>query len=76
VAVHPEGLAQGTTLHRAAAFLTLHGPLTLSVKPKSAVGWFWALLEMLGRCMEDPQPVSRAVRRGDPAYIEHTTERG
>jgi len=54
----------------------VHGPLTLSVKPKSAVGWFWALLEMLGGCMEDPQPVSRAVRRGDPAYIEHTTERG
>jgi cyclohexadieny/prephenate dehydrogenase len=35
-----------------------------------------ALLEMLGRFMEDAQAMSRAVRWGDGAYIEDKVERG
>jgi cyclohexadieny/prephenate dehydrogenase len=35
-----------------------------------------ALLEMLARCMEDAQAMSRAVRWSDAAYIEDTVERG
>ena len=35
-----------------------------------------ALLEMLGRFMEDAQAMSRAVRWGDAAYIEDKVERG
>ena len=35
-----------------------------------------ALLEMLQRFTEDAQAMARAVRWGDPAYIEHRIERG
>ncbi len=56
--------------------LGVHGPLTLSVKRKSDVGWFLALLEMLTRFMEDAQAMSRAVRWGDVAYIEDMAARG
>ncbi|HEY2132595.1 MAG TPA: prephenate/arogenate dehydrogenase family protein [Acetobacteraceae bacterium] len=35
-----------------------------------------ALLEMLGRFMEDAQAMARAVRWGDPAYIEDRIRRG
>jgi cyclohexadieny/prephenate dehydrogenase len=35
-----------------------------------------ALLEMLGRFMEDAQAMARAVRWGDAAYIEDKVERG
>ena len=54
----------------------VHRPLTLSVKRKGAVGWFLARLEMLARFMEDAPAMSRAVRRGDAAYIEVMVERG
>ena len=35
-----------------------------------------ALLEMLARFMEDAQAMARAVRWGDPAYIEDKIQRG
>ena len=35
-----------------------------------------ALLEMLARFMEDAQAMARAVRWGEPAYIEDKVERG
>jgi cyclohexadieny/prephenate dehydrogenase len=35
-----------------------------------------ALLEMLGRFMEDAQAMARAVRWGDPDYIEDRIRRG
>ena len=35
-----------------------------------------ALLEMLGRFVEDAQTISRAMRRGDATYIEDHVERG
>ena len=35
-----------------------------------------ALLEMLARFMEDAQAMARAVRWGDPAYIEESIKRG
>jgi hypothetical protein len=52
----------------------VRGPLTHSVKPQNAVGWFLPLLAMLGRCMEDAQAMSRAVRWGDAAHIEDMTD--
>ena len=35
-----------------------------------------ALLEMLQRFTEDAQAMARAVRWGDPAYIEHRIQQG
>jgi cyclohexadieny/prephenate dehydrogenase len=35
-----------------------------------------ALLQMLGRFMEDASPMSRAVRSGDAAYIGELVARG
>jgi hypothetical protein len=75
-APHWRSPAPGSAQAGRATAELVHGPLTLSVKRKTAFGWSLTLLELLGRFMEDARAMSRAMPWGDAAYIEDMVERG